>query len=323
MGTSSSDKAALLALLEKYRAGKCTPEETTRIRQWFDSFEELPDAGEMKAAADKAVVNAMHTLFPRRGTSFRYIMLSAAAVLLVALTSLLFIYRFYMKAPAPVTYSSITTAKGERKKLTLPDGSTLTMNAGSTLSIPSNFGDSVRELVFSGQGTFDIKQNSKQPFIVCTGNVRTVVLGTAFDVKAYPEDDALQVAVLNGKVRIEKQERGRTAILAPGVTKDQLLTYEAQTGKHVLKPCKADDIAGWQQNRLFFEQASLEEIATILERQYNTHITLTGKAKHNCRYTLQLKNEPLNKALMLLQQLSGISYSINNNEIKINIASCE
>ncbi|SHN44576.1 FecR family protein [Chitinophaga sp. CF418] len=323
MGTSSSDKAALLALLEKYRSGQCTPEETARIQQWFDSFEELPDTGEMRTAADEAVANTMHTLFPRRGGSVRYIMLSAAAILVVALTSLLFIYRFYMKAPVPVIYSSVTTGKGERKKLTLPDGSTLTMNAGSTLSIPSNFGDSARELVFTGQGTFDIRQNSKQPFIVHTGDVRTVVLGTAFDVKAYPGDKALQVAVLNGKVRIEKEEQGHTEVLATGVTKNQLLTYEAQSGKHELKPCKADEIAGWQQNRLFFDQASLEEIAQVLERQYNTHITLAGKAKHNCRYTIQLKNEPLDKALLLLQQLSGISYIVNNNEIKINIASCE
>jgi ferric-dicitrate binding protein FerR (iron transport regulator) len=323
MGTSSSDKDALLALLEKYRAGQCTPEEAARIQAWFDSFEELPDTGEIKTAADEAVVNTMHTLFPRRGAFIRYIMLSAAAVLVVAITSLLFIYRFYMKAPVPVTYSYVTTKKGERKKLTLPDGSTLTMNAGSTLRIPSNFGDTARELVFTGQGTFDIQQDSKQPFVVYTGNVRTVVLGTAFDVKAYPGDKALQVAVLSGKVRIEKQEQGHTAILAPGVTKDQLLSYEAGSGRHELKHCNAAEIAGWQQNRLFFDQASLEEIAAVLERQYNTHITLAGKAKHNCRYTIQLKNEPLDKALLLIQQLSGISYIVNNNEIKINIASCE
>lgn len=321
MGTSS-DKAALLALLEKYRAGRCTPEETLRIQEWFDNFEELPENEEMRAAADEAVVNTMHTLFPGR-RSIRYIMLSAAAVLLLALTGLLFVYRSYMKSPEPVTYSSVTTGKGERKKLTLPDGSVLTMNAGSTISIPSNFGDSARELVFTGQGTFDIQQDIEKPFIIHTGKIRTVVLGTAFDIKAYPNEKDLQVAVLNGKVRIEKQESDHTEILAPGVTQDQLLTYEEATGKHMLKACKAAEIAGWQENRLFFEQATLHEIAAVLERQYNIHITLTGTAKKSCRYTLQLKNEPLDNALLLIRQLSGISYQVNNNEIKINIASCE
>lgn len=321
MGTSS-DKAALVSLLKKYREGRCTPEEADRIRKWFDSFEELPENEEMRSAATEVVVRTMHHLFPG-GKSVRFILLSVAAVLVVALTGLMFVYSFFTKAPAPVTYSSVTTAKGERKKLTLPDGTTLTMNAGTTIRIPSNFGDTTRELVLEGQGTFDIQQNIEKPFIIRTGKIRTVVLGTAFDIKAYPGEKALQVAVLNGKVRIEKQEDNHTEVLAPGVTRDQLLTYDEGSGKHELKSCKAADIAGWQQNRLFFDHATLEEIAQVLERQYNTHITLIGTAKNKCRYTLQLKNKKLENALQLIAQLSGISYQVNNNEIKINIASCE
>jgi ferric-dicitrate binding protein FerR (iron transport regulator) len=321
MGTSS-DKAELLALLKKYRAGECTPEEIAQVEAWLDSFEELPDSESMTTAANEVVANVMHSLFPAKGR-IRYILYAAAAVVVLALTGLLFLFRFNTKTPAAVTYASISTGKGERKKLTLPDGSQLTLNAASSVVIPSDFGQKSRELTLSGQGTFDIKQNTKQPFVVHTGNLRTVVLGTVFDVKAYPGEAALQVAVLSGKVRVEKQQQQQTEILAPGIEKDQLLTYDTGTGKHELKPCRAEDIAGWQQNKLFFDQATIAEIAQVLERQYNIHIMLTGTAKRYCRYTLQLKNEPLNKALLLLEQLSGISYQVNNNEIKINIASCE
>ena len=321
MGTSS-DKAELLALLKKYRAGACTPEEIAQVETWLDSFDELPDSKDVETAANEVVVNVMHSLFPAK-SRLKYIFYAAAAILVLALTSLLFLFRFHMKSPAPVTYAAISTAKGERKKITLPDGSMLTLNAASSVSIPADFGQKHRELTLSGQGTFDIRQNTKQPFIVHTGSLRTVVLGTVFDVKAYPGESALQVAVLSGKVRVEKQQQQKTEILAPGIEKDQLLTYDAGTGQHALKPCRAQDIAAWQQNKLFFDQATIAEIAQVLERQYNIHITLTGTAKRQCRYTLQLKNEPLNKALLLLEQLSGISYQVNNNEIKINIASCE
>lgn len=321
MGTSS-DKAEFLALLKKYRAGECTPEEISQVEKWLDSFEELPDSEVMTTAANEVVADVMHSLFPAK-KDLRYMYYAAAAVLLVAVTSLLFLFRFYTKAPVPVTYSSLTTGKGERKKLTLPDGSLLTLNAGSTVSIPSDFGQHNREIILSGQGTFDIKQNTSQPFIVHTGELRTVVLGTVFDVKAYPGESAMQVAVLSGKVRVEKEQQQKTEMLAPGIEKDQLLTYEQNTGKHALKHCNAAEIAGWQQNRLFFEQATIAEIAQVLERQYNIHIMLTGRAKKLCRYTLQLKNEPLSNALLLLEQLSGISYQVINNEIKINIASCE
>ncbi|ACU61094.1 FecR family protein [Chitinophaga pinensis] len=321
MGTSS-DKAELFALLKKYRAGQCTPEEIAQVEAWLDSFEELPDNDAMTAAANEVVVNVMHSLFPPKG-KLRYILYAAAALVVLALTGLLFLFRFNTKTPVAVTYAAISTGKGERKNVTLPDGSQLTLNAASSVIIPSDFGQERRELTLSGQGTFDIRQNIKQPFIVHTGSLRTVVLGTVFDIKAYPGDAALQVAVLSGKVRVEKQQQQHTEILATGIEKDQLLTYNAGTGKHELKPCNAEDIAGWQQNKLFFDQATIAEIAQVLERQYNIHIMLTGTARRQCRYTLQLKNEPLNKALLLLEQLSGISYQVNNNEIKINIASCE
>lgn len=317
MGTSS-DKAAILALLKKYRAGECTPEEITRIEEWFEAAEELPDTVEMTHAANEAVERTMQILFPRKG-NLVYILLSAAAVLILVATGLLFVYRSHIKEPVAITYASVTTQKGQRRKLTLPDGSRLTLNAGTSVNIPSNFGEKTRELILSGEATFDISQNVRQPFIIHTGDVRTVVLGTSFDIKAYPGEKAVQIAVLSGKVRIEKKQQ----VLAAGVVKNQLLTYEESTGKHELKNCNAADIAGWQQNRLFFDQATVAEIAEVLERQYNVNITLIGTTKRLCRYTLQLKNESLNNALLLLEQLSGISYQVNNKEIKINIASCE
>jgi len=321
MGTSS-DKAAILALLKKYRAGACTPEETTRIEQWFEDAEELRDTEEMTQAANEAVNKTMQQLFPRRG-NIVYILLSAAAILLVAVTGLLFVYKNATKTPAPVTYASVTTKRGQRRKLTLPDGSRLILNAGTSLSIPSDFGEKTRELILTGEATFDISQHAEKPFIIHTGNMRTVVLGTSFNIKAYPGDKAMQVAVLSGKVRIEKKEQQKLRVLAESMIKDQLLTYEENTGKHELKKCNAADIAGWQENRLFFDQATIEEITDVLERQYNVNITLIGTTKRLCRYTLQLKNESLNNALLLLEQLSGISYQVNNKEIKINIASCE
>ncbi|HJT73288.1 MAG TPA: FecR domain-containing protein, partial [Chitinophaga sp.] len=225
--------------------------------------------------------------------------------------------------PAPVTYAEISTGNGERKKLTLPDGSTLFINAHSSVKIPSNFGEEQREIFLSGQGTFDVVSNEAQPFIVHTGKVQTVVLGTSFDVRAYPDDKELQVAVLSGKVRIEKKTDSLNEILAAGVTQNQVLTYNEKQNSHRLKACKAEEIAGWRNNSFFFEQASLDEIAQLLERQYNVHIILNGTTKRSCRYTLQLKNETLENALRLLSQLSGVTYQANKNEIKINISSCE
>lgn len=317
---TSSDKDAILALLKRYRSGQCTPEEIARVEAWFDSFEDRqPVTPEMTDAANEAVTAVMKQLFPRRRTfSFTRLSVAASALLLLA-AGLFFLLKGRQRTPVPVTFSEINTGSGERKKLTLPDGTVLTMNAHSSLKIPSDFGKQKRELFLSGQGTFEVVSNVSRPFIVHTGKVQTIVLGTSFDVRAYPGDKELQVAVLNGKVKVETGEK----VLAASVTQDQVLTYNEQRDSHQLKNGNAGEIAGWRANWFFFEQASIAEIAQLLERQYNVRITLTGTTKKSCRYTLQLKNEPIENALRLLAQLSGITYQVINNDIKINIASCE
>ncbi|SFD45493.1 FecR family protein [Chitinophaga sp. CF118] len=319
MGTSS-DKAAILALLKKYRSGECTPEEVIRIQEWFHSFEnELPDDPAFTAAANEAAGNVMRKLFPEVKRISYVPLLRVAAVLVVALTGLLFFFRHFKGTPPPVTYAEINVGKGKRKKITLPDGTVVTMNALSALKIPSNFGKEKRELFLIGEGVFDVKSDESKPFIIHTGKLRTVVLGTSFDIKAYPEEKAIQVAVLTGKVRVENDHE----VLAASVTHNQMLTYNEQKNEHQLKVANAAEIADWQTNRFYFQQATIAEIAAVLERQYNITITLSGSTKRTCRYTLQLKNEPIENAMHLLSQLSGITYHINNHEIKINTTSCE
>ncbi|SEW40001.1 FecR family protein [Chitinophaga sp. YR573] len=310
---TSSDKAAILALLKKYRSGQCTPEEIARIHDWFYSFE-TEDDPEFTAAANEAAANVMATLFPRK--RIRYMpLLRVAAILVVIITGLLFFFR--PQKPVPVTYAHIDVDKGKRKKLTLPDGTIVTLNALSELAIPSNFGKTNRELFLKGEGIFDVKSDETKPFIVHTGELKTLVLGTSFDIKAYPGDEAIQVAVLTGKVRVEKEQE----VVAAGIEHNQVLTYT--TKEHHIKIANAAEIADWQANNYYFDQATIPEIADILERQYNINIKLIGSTKRTCRYTLQLKNESIEHAMSLLAQLSGITYHINNHEIKINTATCE
>jgi transmembrane sensor len=310
---TSSDKAAILALLKKYRSGQCTPEEIARIHNWFYSFETADDP-EFTAAANEAAENVITTLFPRK--RYMPVILRVAAVSLLVLGAGLLFF-FLQRKPAPVTYAQINVEKGKRKKLTLPDGTTVTLNALSELSIPSDFGQNNRELILKGEGVFDVTKDETKPFIVHTGALKTVVLGTSFDIKAYPEDEAIQVAVLTGKVRVEKEEE----IVAASIERNQLLVYTAT--EHHIKIADAAQIADWQANNYYFDQATVPEIADILERQYNISIKLIGSTKRTCRYTLQLKNETIEHAMSLLAQLSGITYHINNHEIKINTATCE
>lgn len=323
---SSSDKAAILSLLKKYRAGGCSPEEAARIREWFDKFEDLPDNPAFSAAANDAALAALEQLFPQQEAKrirMLPLILKVAAVFVLVCTGTLFIYNYLHQPAAPVTYASLHAGKAERKKITLPDGSVVTINANTELRIPSDFGVKERVLELTGEAVFEVAPHISKPFIVRSGHLQTVVLGTSFNVKAYPGEQDVQIAVLSGKVRIEKKMDTLTTVLAPGLTKEQVLNYNADNDSLTIGNGKPAEIAAWQNNIFYFEQASLPEIATVLERQYNINVTLTGHAKHSCRYTLRLKNETIENAMRLLSELSGITYQINHHEIKINTASCE
>lgn len=321
---TSSDKAAILLLLKKYRAGDATPEEAARIREWFDSFGELQDDPAFTDAANDAALEALERMFnPKVKVRVLPRILKVAAVFILVCTSVLFIYQQLHQPPVPLTYALMQAGKAERKKITLPDGSIVTINANTQLRIPSDFGVHDRVIELKGEAVFDVTQNMAKPFIVRSGNLQTVVLGTSFNVKAYPGEKNVEIAVLTGKVRIEKKVATRTTVLSAGLTKDEVLNYNVVTDSLHIGTGKANEIAAWQNNVFYFEKASIPEIAAVLERQYNIHITLTGSAKHNCKYTLQLKNETIENAMILLSQLSGVTYQINQNEIKINTTSCE
>lgn len=321
---TSSDKADILSLLKKYRAGEATPEQAARIREWFDSFEELQDDPAYTDAANDAALEALERLFhPKVKMRVLPRILKVAAVFILVCTSVLIIYKQLRQPPVPVTYALMQAGQAERKKITLPDGSIVTINANTQLRIPSNFGVHDRVIELKGEAVFEVAQNIAKPFTVRSGNLQTVVLGTSFNVKAYPGEKDVEIAVLTGKIRIEKKVAGQTTVLSAGLTKDEVLHYNVVTDSLHIGTGKANEIAAWQNNVFYFEKASIPEIAAVLERQYNIHITLTGSAKHNCKYTLQLKNETIENAMILLSQLSGITYQINQNEIKINTTSCE
>jgi transmembrane sensor len=304
----------ILELLKRYRAGQCTPDEIVRVEAWFNSFPELQDDPAYTVAANEAAAATLKQLFPEKKKNLYIPLLRVAAILIIAVAGLLFFFRKPEKVP--VTYATIKIGKGERKKLTLPDGSTVVMNASSELRLPSDFGAETREVYITGEGMLDVTKSEK-PFIVHTGKLKTTVLGTSFDVRAYPEEKNIRIAVLTGKVKVEDDHQ----VIAAGITPDQVLTYTEQ--HHQLDSANVKEISGWEKNQFYFHEASLEEIAEVLERQYNIKITLTGNHKKSCRYTLQLKNESVENAIYLLSQLSGITYQLNHNEIKINTTSCE
>jgi transmembrane sensor len=328
---TSSEKEKAIALLQKYKAGLCTPEETARITRWYNSFKDLSyslAADDAQMAADDAAHKTLTKLFGEndaqqpgdKKTSLVYTLLRIAACLIVGCT----LYFMVGKKSQPnlITYSKYSTRKGERREIQLSDGSVVTLNAASTIQIASDFGVKKRDVLLQGEAFFQVSKDKTRPFIIKTGRIQTRVVGTSFNINAYANENSVSVAVATGKVQVEKEDtRGKT-LIGRDLTHNHLLVYDLKKNTYRQTLADADLLSAWKTNKLVFNQASITEIAGILERNYNIKVVLIGKPRKPGLYTITFDNYSLGKLLPLLANLTGITYELKKQQLIMNIQNC-
>ncbi|EHQ30369.1 FecR family protein [Mucilaginibacter paludis] len=317
-------------LFDRYQSGKATEVEKKIVEDWFARFGDEFDA-ELNQQhqtglfnrMDDSIANLLADYHRKSWLDNRW--LQAAAILIVALTATLFIYLRQGANQLPtVTYSFLKSPNGVKKAFVLTDGTTVYLNSGSSIRLPSNFGLTSREIALNGEAFFVVKHDAAKPFVIHSGKLLITDLGTAFNVKAYADYGKIQVAVESGKVKIEQNStHGKPVLFANAVTPNQLFTYDLANGIYNVASVQPNDLIGWRQNRLRFENASFNEIAHTLERWYDVTINLNGSDKSCRMYTVSFNNEPIDHVLNVLANLSGIDYQIHNKAITINLKKCK
>jgi Fe2+-dicitrate sensor, membrane component len=233
---------------------------------------------------------------------------SVALIIGIALTFLL-VY----KAPAPVSLTRFETQKGDKSQMILPDGTKVWLNSGSQLTYRSDYNREVRTVLLSGEAFFDVVKNPDRPFIVKSGGIDVKVLGTAFDVCAYPEDNNIAVSLLRGKVSIESSaDQNRLALLYPN---EKAVINKANMLCNVT-PCDASTESIWLNHKLRFEGTKPDTLFKQLNRWYGVNFAI-NKIPKNTRYWLTLKSESLTETLQLINKITPIHYSINGEEVTI------
>ena len=258
--------------------------------------------------------------------------ISAAAVVL--LVAAFFIAKFFNNNS---TKSSkiFLAAYGERKNIQLPDGSDVTLNAGSKIEILGNFGKSTRDVFLEGEAFFDVKHNEKLPFVVHTVAMDVKALGTAFNVKAYVDERTTETSLIRGLVEITlKENNNRTMLLYP----NQKIKWEHPLAKKaaakplasdnanivnkpdslVKKLVVADDGAirevAWKENKLVFDNDLFIDIALLLQRWYGVEIEFRDDAIRYYRFTGTYEKEDIHTILDNLKESKGFNYQIEQGE---------
>lgn len=222
-----------------------------------------------------------------------------------------------VQADIPVELLTVKTGN-EHQKVNLPDGSTVILNNNSSISYPKVFGVK-RAVTLTGEGYFDIRHDLKKSFTVHTGNLSTVVLGTAFNIKAYDRDHEISVTVTRGKVSV-LDSNAVLAILTP----NQQITFNKKDKLSNLNKVIAKNTVQWQESDIFFDDISLEEAAQALSKRFNTTITVENDSSKKCRFTATfLKGESLDEILKIICSYNHAQYQTTAGGITIKGDGCE
>ncbi len=243
----------------------------------------------------------------RIGNSRMYMAIAASLLLCIALG-----WWYFSNTPAEKTMPPTLAKENPLRVITLPDGTTVTLNHDSHLDYPAAFGDSSREVSLTGEAYFDVAHNPAKPFLVHTGAFVTRVLGTAFNIRAYTKDSLVAITVERGKVQVQRQDNKKSlSILQAG---DQLI-IDKQAGTPHLAKADVKLVTQWKDNDLLFDNIRFEEAAVILGRHFNITLQFRNDALRNCRFTVDFTGKSLEEILYVIGQLTRSTWTNENNEV--------
>lgn len=235
-------------------------------------------------------------------TPFLRIAASIVLFVFMAAGALYFSGVFNDKSSA-IIWNEKTTSLGQKSILTLFDGTKITLNAGSKFKYPTNFGSKTREVHLEGEAYFEVTHNPDRPFIVHSGEISTRVLGTKFNVKAFPSEKEIMVSLVEGSVKVSIAQNG-DKLLVP----DQQLSYNKLTDTEQIKEFDSMKTIGWKDNVLVFDNDPLEKVFKQLERTFGVKFDLEDKSYRDKKIKASFNNESFWTVVKVIKSATGLEF---------------
>ncbi|RKD90915.1 FecR family protein [Mangrovibacterium diazotrophicum] len=261
--------------------------------------------------------------------------IAASLLILVALGSAI----WYMLGNKPTTtemaqnFYEFNVPMGQKSSLTLPDGTKIMVNAGSTLRLPKQDMVGKREIWLEGEAFFEVTKNPSNPFYVNTPNIEVKVLGTSFNVRAYKDEHLVETTLVEGKVNLTNRYREEDEVnLTPNhkaiLLLDKDVKLSASVGRDYSQNLRlgriqvSDEIdpqnaISWTKGKLVFKEENFEFIAEQLARFYGVRIHIEDESLKSNKYSGTIKNISLEQALKALQMISEFQFVIKDDEVFI------
>lgn len=212
-------------------------------------------------------------------------------------------------------YSTLAIPKGGEYQLLLSDGSKIWLNSDSRLRFPAVFNGDQRKVFLDGEAYFEVSHNPQKPFIVVTKEMEVKVLGTRFDVKAYPEDNLVYTTLVSGAVKTNHIYSPDSIILRP----NQQCIYNKTDKKMAARNIDPESFLGWVHGRFIFEDESLEEIMKQVSRWYDVNIVYQYPQLAQYHFTGNVDRfDNVSTLLQMIEKTYNISFTINEKNIVVS-----
>jgi transmembrane sensor len=209
-------------------------------------------------------------------------------------------------------------AMNEVKEILLSDGSTVWLNQNSSLQYPEAFGEDQRTVILTGEAFFEVAKDVKKPFIIKTEFTETKVLGTSFNLRAYPGETETAVSVATGQVSFMNLKGADPVILNPGSEG----VYNKDAGS--LSSMKQEtNVLAWKTKQLSFGDTPFAKVEVDLERCYGIDIQVENEAIAKCRVNNAFEDRSLEDVLTVIGATIGVTFEINENVVTIKGEGCE
>lgn len=326
-------------LLKRFVLGKSSEKEKQLISSWNLSDKDGPlvlpalDEAEIETRIYQRISQHISSEQLDKGQSTNKIKqgivlpifrkLAIAASILLVITGSLYIVnnklgidrKGYISAES-VNPTVIQTKNGEKKQVTLPDGTAIYLNSNTRLSyLSTEFNRKKREVILEeGEVFFDVAKNEKKPFIIYNGGIATIVRGTSFNIKAYAMLENIVISVHTGIVDVATDKKTLERL-----TVNRQIIINRGTAQFTSSKIDWHDAVGWMDNRLVLYDAGIDELKLRLEQQFNIHIQITQNALKGVRFTASFEADASLKDVMeVLHALYGINYQKMDKTMVIN-----
>ncbi|RAV30500.1 FecR family protein [Sinomicrobium soli] len=301
-------------LLERYHQGKCNEAEAHAVKRWLESS----DAGcTYPAHGDMDALQRRSWIMMKSRISYEQVLVEKRRkrrnFLVAGMTAIMAITLFLWFPQSNPEWKIVQSPDGERKQLTLEDGTEVWLNSGSTLKYPEHFGEDKRNVFLEGEAYFRVAHNRKKPFNISSERSTVEVLGTEFNLKAYKEEAFESVVVSRGKVRFSDKRNGKSVVLEQnerGILDRNAIAPEKET-------VRGDRYGRWKDNILVFDDTTLGELSAILKRWYGIRVDIEGDGLMGLRYTGEFEQPRLQEVVHSLCFAMELTYTYNNRVLTL------